>query len=600
MRISMDYSVKIGGAAGQGIQTIGESLARVFSRSGYNLFSYQDYESRVRGGHNSFQIRFADQIVLAPRDPIEILIALDGESIPLHGNELSDIGSAIYDSEDLGQKYDDPRFVDVPFKRIARESGGSEIMANTVASAAVLGMLGIDVSLLEDVLRDTLEKHPETIDTNIKVARAGHEYGKSHCPRCTFAVVPSSGRKMVIEGNQAIGLAAIASGCRFYAAYPMTPSTGIFVFMAGHAERHGIVVEQAEDEIAAINMTLGASFAGVRAMTGTSGGGFALMVEGLSLAGMTETPVVMVLAQRPGPATGLPTRTEQADLLYALYAGHGEVPRILFAPGTPQQAFKLVNKAFDLTEKYQVPAIILTDQLYADATWSIDDIDLEQFRYTDYRLRGDDFKSLQEYKRHAFTGSGVSPLAVPGDAPHVVVTDSDEHDEAGHLVEDAPTRIKMVEKRYLRKMPLIRREIEPPVLYGNASPELLLVGWGSNYGVMKEAVDALAGRRNVAMLHFTELFPFPDTEMPPTVQPADAGREAVKAGAYAASGGTPPGFLDLMKSADRAICIENNVSGEFATLVRAETGFEFRDRINKYDGRAFSLEGLLEEIDVYL
>ncbi len=570
----MDYTIKIGGAAGQGIATIGESLSKVFSRSGLHLFSFQDYESRVRGGHNFFQIRFSDRPVLAPREPVDVLVGLDGESIPLHGGELSDIGSALYDPTASGTEYGDPRFTGVPFKRLAVDSGGAEVMANTVASGAVLGMLGMDVSLLEAVLTDTLSRHPEAVEGNVKAARAGHDFGSNNCPRCSFSVPEGSGRKMVIEGNQALGLAAIASGCRFYSAYPMTPSTGILTFLAGHAERHGLVVEQAEDEIAAINMALGASFAGVRSMTGTSGGGFALMVEGVSLAGMTETPVVIVLAQRPGPATGLPTRTEQADLLYALFAGHGEFPRVVLAPGTPEQAFRAVNRAFDLTEKYQVPVIILTDQHYADSTWSLDGVDLSAFEYTDYRVRGDAFKALPTYRRHAFTETGVSPLAVPGDAPHVVVTDSDEHDEDGHLIEDAATRARMVDKRFLKKMPLIRGEIEPPLHYGSPAPEITLVGWGSNYGVMKEAVDALSASRDIAMLHFSELYPFPDE--------------------------SASDFMDVIRSSKHAICIESNVSGRFAWLARAETGFDFKDRISRYDGRPFTLEGLLEELDVYL
>ncbi len=258
----------------------------------------------------------------------------------------------------------------------------------------------------------------------------------------------------------------MASGLKFYSAYPMTPSTGIMNYIADKEEEYGIIVEQAEDEISAINMALGASFAGVRAMTGTSGGGFALMVEGLSLAGMTETPIVIALGQRPGPATGLPTRTEQGDLQFALYTAHGEFPRVIFAPGTPEQAFYLTNRAFDIAEKYQIPVIIIFDQYLADSQWTFNNFDLNRIKYTDYRLRGDAFKNLSEYKRHAFTQTGVSPLGVPGDAKHLVVTDSDEHDEEGHIVEDAETRIKMLDKRLFKKLPLIKQEIEPPVLYG--------------------------------------------------------------------------------------------------------------------------------------
>lgn len=289
----------------------------------------------------------------------------------------------------------------------------------------------------------------------------------------------------------------------------MTPSTGIMLYAVGKAKDYGIVVEQAEDEIAAINMALGASFAGVRAMTGSSGGGFALMVEGISLAAMTETPIVIALAQRPAPATGFPTRTEQGDLQFALYTAHGEFPRVILTPGTPEQAFYLTNKAFDIAEKYQIPVFILTDQYLADSQWTFEGFDISRIKYTDYRLREDVLKNLSEYKRHAFTDSGVSPLGVPGDSQHLVVTDSDEHDEEGHIVEDAETRIKMVEKRLFKKLPLIRQEIEPPLLYGDSQPEIVLVGWGSTYGVMKEAVDVISEDRSIAMLHFSEIYPFP-------------------------------------------------------------------------------------------
>jgi 2-oxoglutarate ferredoxin oxidoreductase subunit alpha len=353
----------------------------------------------------------------------------------------------------------------------------------------------------------------------------------------------------------------------------MTPSTGIFSFVAGKALEYGIVVEQAEDEIAAINMALGASFGGVRSMTASSGGGFALMVEGLSLAGMTETPIVIGLAQRPGPATGLPTRTEQGELLFALYAGHGEFPRVIFAPGTPEQAIHLTNKAFDLAEKYQIPALVLTDQYLADSSWSYETLKLEKLRNADYRLRGETFRNLQSYKRHALTASGISPLGIPGDGPHLVVTDSDEHDEEGHIVEDAEMRRAMVQKRLLKKMPLIKAEIEPPTVYGSDKPEVVLVGWGSTYGVLKEVVERLSAR-NAAMLHFSEIYPFPGT------QKLD--------------------YLALLRGAKRTICVEQNAMGKFASLMRSETGYTFDANILKYDGRPFTVESLSGEIDAYL
>jgi 2-oxoglutarate ferredoxin oxidoreductase subunit alpha len=570
----LDYTVKIGGEAGQGVDTIGAILSKVFTRAGYFVFSHQDYESRIRGGHNFVQIRLSDRPVAASRDPVDILVALDRQSTTTHEKELSDNGIVVYDAAALKEKFEEPAFLDVPFTEIAMKQGGSKIMSNTVATGAVLGMLGMDLAIAREVIKDELKKKGEqVIKGNLDSIEAGHALAARECLRCSFGLAPTGQKKMLITGNEAIGLGAVLSGCKFYSAYPMTPSTGIFNFVAGKALECGIVVEQAEDEIAAINMALGASFGGVRSMTASSGGGFALMVEGLSLAGMTETPVVIGLAQRPGPATGLPTRTEQGDLLFALCAGHGEFPRLIFAPGTPEQAVHLTNKAFDLAEKYQIPAVVLTDQYLADASWSCDTLNLEKLRNVDYRLRGKTFRDLKSYKRHALTASGVSPLGIPGEAPHLVVTDSDEHDEDGHIVEDAETRREMVDKRLLKKMALIRAEMEPPLLHGSDKPEAVLVGWGSTYGVMKEALEKLPAR-NIAMLHFSELYPFPST------QKFD--------------------YLALLRSAKKTICVEHNAKGQFASLMRSETGYAFDTHILKYDGRPFTVESLSGEIDAHL
>lgn len=575
----MDYSIKIGGEAGQGIQTIGGTLAQVFARSGYHVFTHQDYESRIRGGHNFYQIRLSDKPVAASRDGIDILVALDRESIVRHEKEMTEEGQIIYDSTSLRQKHEKPGILDIPFVNLAIEHGGNKIMANTVATGSVLGMLGMKIDILSGIIKDIFKKKgEEIIEGNIHAARAGHDFAVTNCERCSFSVErekdSSLQPKMLIAGNEAIGLGAIASGCRFYSAYPMTPSTGIMNYIAGKEAEYGIIVEQAEDEIAAINMALGASFAGVRAMTGTSGGGFALMVEGLSLAGMTETPIVIALAQRPGPATGLPTRTEQGDLQFALYAAHGEFPRLIYAPGTPEQAFYLTNKAFGIAEKYQVPVIIITDQYLADSQWTFDSFDLSKVHYADQRLRGGALQKLSEYRRHAYTETGVTPLGIPGDSKHLVVTDSDEHDEEGHIVEDAETRISMMDKRLFKKLPHIREDIGPPSCYGSNRPEIVLVGWGSTYGVMKEAVDVLSQDRKTAMLHFSEIYPFPEVEK--------------------------FDYLDVLNCAEHTICIENNATGQFARLMRSETGFVFRKMINRYDGRPFTLENLIGEINDHI
>jgi len=584
----MDYTIKIGGEAGQGIQTIGGTLAKVFARAGHHVFTHQDYESRIRGGHNFYQVRLADRPVMSSRDRIDIIVAMDKESIDLHEKELNDNGVIIYDSEMLRQQYEKPGFFDVPFMKLAVEHGGAKIMANTVAVGSVLGMLGMDLDILIESFGETFKKKgDEIISGNVKAAKAGRDFAVKNCTSCSFNAGGNVRHaRMLINGNDAIGLGAVASGLKFYSAYPMTPSTGIMNYIAGREAAYNIIVEQAEDEIAAINMALGASFAGARAMTGTSGGGFALMVEGLSLAGITETPLVIALVQRPGPATGFPTRTEQGDLQFALYSAHGEFPRVIMAPGTPEQAFYLTNRAFELAEKYQVTVIILNDQYLADSEWTFDKFDLEKIRYVDRRLKGDDLSGMTDYKRHAYTESGVTPMAVPGDSHHLVVTDSDEHDEDGHMVEDAETRLKMMDKRLFKKIALIREEMEPPFFYGSEHPEIVLVGWGSTYGVIKETVDVLSysptqpplgkgGRRGgVAMLHFSDIYPFPSTEK--------------------------FDYLSVLNRAALSICIENNATGQFARLMRAETGYEFKNRINRYDGRPFTIDSLSGEINVHI
>ena len=297
------------------------------------------------------------------------------------------------------------------------------------------------------------------------------------------------------------------------------------------------------------------------------------MVEGLSLAGMTETPLVIAEVQRPGPATGLPTRTEQADLLFILYAGHGEFPRVIFEPGSPKQAFYLTNRAFELAEKYQVPVFIQSDQYLGDSEWTFESFDHEKLLYHDYRLR-EKGPEEQEYRRHAFSETGVSPLAVPGEiGKSLVVTDSDEHDEAGHIIEDAWIRVEMVKKRLLKKMPLIRKEIEAPLLYGASSPKVVLLGHGSTYGIMKEAVNLLSKDQKIAMLHFSQVYPLPERER--------------------------FDYIELLENADLAICIENNATGQFAKLFRAETGFELTHRVSRYDGRPFTVENLMEELHAF-
>jgi 2-oxoglutarate/2-oxoacid ferredoxin oxidoreductase subunit alpha len=574
----LDYTLRVGGEAGQGLATVGGALAQVFSKIGFHVFTHQDYMSRVRGGHNFYQIRFSDKEISASREMVDILLALDLNTVEIHRKSVRNEGFILYDSEIAKKKFEEPEFIDIPFRKIALDVGKNSVMANTVATGAVLGLLDLGLEAFRNVIKKAFkDKGDEIIQKNIACAEAGYNYARTNCPRCeAFGIrEPEYRRLMLIDGVHALGMGAVMSGCKFYSGYPMTPSTGILDYMASRAEEYNMVVEQAEDEISAINMALGASFAGVRAMTGSSGGGFALMVEGLSLAGMTETPIVIAEMQRPGPATGLPTRTEQADLLFVLHAAHGEFPRVIFEPGTPEQAFYLINKAFELAEKYQIPVFIQSDQYLTDTEWTYENFDLDRLIYNDYRLRQKDLEGVKDYKRFKYTDTGISPFAVPGESgKHLVVADSDEHDEEGHIIEDGETRIRMVQKRLFKKLPLIKKEIEAPLLYGDSSPKIVLVGHGSTYGVIKEVVDTIPKEHKVAMMHFSQIYPFPEQDK--------------------------FDYIELLKNADLTICIENNATGQFARLIRAETGFEFSHQISRYDGRPFTIENLKEELHAYI
>jgi 2-oxoglutarate ferredoxin oxidoreductase subunit alpha len=569
----MDFTIKVAGEAGQGLQTTGAALARIFCRLYYHVFTHQDYMSRIRGGHNFYQIRISERPVTAPRQSAHILVALDKESVDRHFKEPLQNGLILYDPELVTEPLRGDTYLPTPFALIAEEAGGKKIMANSVAVGAVLGLFNFGTEAAETVIRESLaDKSEEIIKANLKALAAGYRHARENCRVLDqFRTVPPPEEKLLlINGTQAIAFGAVTAGCRFYSAYPMSPSTGIMVYLAGKSAEHNIIVEQAEDEISAINMVLGASYAGVRAMTSTSGGGYALMTEGVSLAGMTETPVVICEMQRPGPATGLPTRTEQGDLHFVIHGGHGEFPRVVLTPGTPEQAFWATNKAFDLAEKYQIPVLVQGDQYLADCEWTGPAFDLSRLRYTDYRLRGKALAGLSAYQRYHFTDSGVSPLAVPGDSRHLVVVDSDEHDEDGHIIEDAATRIRMVEKRLHRKLENLRREIAPPELYGEENPETLLIGFGSTYGVMKETVDRLLGTYAIAMLHFSEVYPFPGLDR--------------------------FDYRKVLEKARYTLCVELNATGQFAGLLRAETGFSCSGRVNRYDGRPFTTDDLLTEV----
>jgi 2-oxoglutarate ferredoxin oxidoreductase subunit alpha len=570
--MSVDFNFMIGGEAGQGVQSVGFLLAKVFARGGYHIFADQDYESRVRGGHNFFRVRVSKDKVDAIAQKVDVLIALDSDSIELHRAEMARRGIAIFDGEKAkGVKGENGSLLSVPLERLADDKAGSRLMMNTVALGAALAAVKYDLSILNTVVVDWLGKG-DAADNNIAAARAGYHHFRSEHRGDFREIKPfAEARRMLLNGNEALSLGAIAAGCKFMAAYPMTPASSIMEYMAAKSRELDLVMVHAEDEIAAINMAIGAAYAGVRAMTATSGSGLALMVEGMGLAGITETPIVIVDAQRPGPAVGLPTRTEQGDLQFVLHAHPGDFPRVLLAPSTVEDAFWTAVKAFNLADKYQLPVIILTDQHLASSYCTVDELDLSKVTVERGALFSEKEGDPSEYMRHKVTRSGISPRAFPGLSKALVVTDCDEHDEKGHLTEDADERKAQVEKR-LRKMVPLKKEMGRPQKYGSQRAGTTLIGWGSTYGAIREAVDIL--RKDdfpVNMLHLNELWPFP--------------AEAVNG---------------AIEKAENSYVIESNATGQLARLIKAETGRDVTGRILKFDGRpltpAYIVEAVKKEV----
>jgi 2-oxoglutarate ferredoxin oxidoreductase subunit alpha len=554
-----EVSIVLSGEAGQGIQTIESLLTYILKREGYYVFATKEYMSRIRGGSNSTEIRVSSRPVNSFVEKIDILIPLSKNSVTHLGKRVSDNTFIVADNESLKLEMDN--LIDVPLLKIANDLG-NPIFANVVAVGVVLGLFGIRIKTIEDYLIETFgRKGKEIVEGNIQAASKGYQIGKELRDKGKIVIDIETNDQLkedlLLSGTDAVALGALAGGCDSVFAYPMTPGTGVLTAMANFSKDFDIVVEQAEDEIAAINMALGSWYAGGRAMVTTSDGGFALMEEGVSLAGMIESPVVIHLGQRPAPATGLPTRTAQEALNLVIHAGHGEFPRIVYAPGTLEQAFYLTQKAFNMADKYQVPVFILTDQFFVDSYSNVKKFDLSDIKIEKHFVETD-----EDYKRYDLSKAvkGVSPRGIPNFGKGLIVVDSDEHDEYGHITENLEIRVKMVDKR-LKKFEAINDEIISPELVGDEDYEYLIVCWGSNYHVVKEAIESIKDKK-IAMLHFSQVFPLD--------------KDAVK----------------YLENAKKVIDVENNATGQFARLFKAETGVSIDSKILKYNGMPFSVEEL--------
>ena len=548
------YNLLIGGAAGQGIDTTAAIMEKLLKRAGYSVFTMRDFMSRIRGGHNFCTIRFGTEAVRSHNGRFDGIIAMNLETVDLHKDELKEDGFILCD-EKLGAC--DPRAIVLNMDDRARALGNPRV-AGSIAVGAILKLFGENLDQVEDVFREAV--HAQYVDVNLKAVQEGYGLVESRHAHLDGAF----GDFLLISGSKALALGALAAGLKFYSAYPMSPSTSIMEYLAGKSREAGVMVEQAEDEIAGINMAIGASFAGARAMTGTSGGGFSLKVEALGLSGMAEIPLVVVDVQRPGPVTGLPTRTEQSDLKFVISASQGEFPRMVIALRDQEDAFYQTVRAFDIAERYQIPVIILSDQYLGDATATVKPFDLSNISVASPGREWDG----EEYLRFRFTESGISPRLVPGKVKVFVSADSDEHDERGAITESAEMRNKMMEKR-MGKISLLKEELKEPDFVGPEKFDTLLLGWGSLKGPLFEAVERLnkdSGEKYAALV-FGDVYPLPEKLL-----------------------------REKAQKAKRIVNVEQNYTGQLAQLVRETTGIACDGSVLKYDGRQQSGEEIARRL----
>ncbi|BCS91253.1 MAG: 2-oxoacid:ferredoxin oxidoreductase subunit alpha [Candidatus Micrarchaeota archaeon] len=569
-----DIAIRIAGANGDGIETSGEVLARVLKSAGYNIFAYRSYQSIIRGGHVWYQVRFGSRELHSFKDKADILIAINQDAIDNQIDHLSNDAVIIYDSKKMSiDKYKDRkiRFLDIPMLDISIENGGDPVLRNIVGIGAALRLCNVDISYLNDYITKRFSKKGETVvNNNISCAREGYSRAT---PLFNVKADPKVKDLYLINGNEALALGAFAANCRFYAAYPMTPASSILHWFAANADK-GIVVKQTEDEIAAINAAIGAASAGARAMCGTSGGGFSLMVEALGLAGMIEVPLVVVESQRAGPSTGLPTKTEQGDLLFVAHASQGDFPRVVMSPRSVREGFYMGAQAFNLAEKYQCPVIILLDLYYSEhmRTISIDNLDIKIERGKLIKEKSYNGR----FKRYSLEEDGISYRSIPGTPGLEFVAPSDEHDEYGNLISDyyagidqyVELRRKMHEKRMRKIDTMIKQEniFKPEI---EKEGDIYLVTFGSTTESAREAIIEFEKQSSykIGLISFPYLLPLDKDKT-----------------------------RDMLKDKN-LIDVECNYSGQLAQLIAANTGVVIKDSIRKYDGEAMTEQYIIDRLN---
>ena len=572
-----DLNWAIGGEAGDGIDSTGKIFAQALSRAGRHVFTSKDFASRIRGGYTAYKVRTSVDKVRSVVDRLDVLIALTERTIDENLDELHEGSVIIYDGERTEfsdfEAPDDVTGLDVPLKSLGEDAGGA-IMRNIVALGAVCEVTGFDIENLDEALEKRFGgKGEKIVENNKEAARLGAEYVRDEFEHeFDYDLETTDEDYVLLNGDEAIGMGAIAAGCKFYAGYPITPATDVMTYLTGRIEKFGGHVVQAEDELAAINMALGAARAGARSMTATSGPGIDLMTETFGLVATSETPLVITNVMRSGPSTGMPTKQEQGDLNQMLYGGHGEIPRFVLAPTTVAECFWKTIEAFNLAEKYQTPVYLtadlkmaVTEETFSPDAFDMDDVEIDRGKVVDE----DEISAWQnekgQFKPHAVTADGVSPRAFPGTEGGVHMSTGLEHDELGRRTEDTEVRVEQVDKRQQKVTTAEEEEDFSYREFGNPDSDKLVISWGSNEGTLIEAMDYLEDEDvDIRFISVPYIFPRPD-------------------------------LTDEVEAADDVLVVECNATGQFADLIEHDTLTRVK-RVNKYDGVQFKADELADDI----
>ena len=592
-------SLKIVGASGQGIDSMGEVVAKSLKRSGYCVFGYREYPSLIKGGHASYQLDISNEYIGSTETKVNLVLALNHHGIVHNLKDLKSGGILIHSTagwklDKASEEYiakESIKVICLPIEEILKKLKAKSILANVIQTSFVWAILGQDQAMLTDVVCARFAKKKDLLELNVRCIQEGFALKQKHADLSIVLPKPDPKRWkdcMLLTGSKAMGMGAIAAGMRVYVGYPMTPSSPFLTYIAATQNQTGVAVKQAEDEITAAQMASGAMLAGTRAMTGTSGGGFDLMGETVSLNGIIENPSVFLLAQRPGPGTGLPTWTAQADLLMAIGMAHGEFPRSVIAVSGSDDSFHLMAEAFNIAEEYQIPVIVMTDKQIAEALYTQEPYDMKSVEIKRGKLVTDPkelakLKSTDRYDPNA--KDGISLRWLPGSKAATFCAQGDEHNAEGSDDESGENAIVQMQKR-MKKGEALLKSLPEPELYRAGSDErvamsddeenidVLLIGWGSTKPVVLDVLTtrySLPATRSLAYLHFSHLWPLKTAR-----------------------------FEKLAKKAKKIIAVEGNFQSQLAMLLRQQTGIEIKDKILKYDGRPFFVDELAASINKLL